>query len=466
MNNKMVNKCLTGCGKSAYFNILGEKKGNYCSSHKLEGMINVLDKTCENETCNGKRAIFGFPNEKPKYCNSHYLDGMVNLTTKRCKGTNEAKCYVTPIYNYPNETKGIYCIHHKLDDMVNVTGKRCEYSNCKVIAQFNIEGEKCGRFCSKHKLHGMIDIKHNRCEFEDCNMSPSYKFENDTHCRFCSKHKLEGMIDGKHRKCIEEGCNISPSYNYTDNELPIYCFQHKLHGMINLKNELCHETGCLLRPMFNYSGETKGIFCYSHKKDNMEDVVNRKCLSEWCNTQVRLSKYEGYCLFCYIHLFPDKPVTKNYKTKEKNVVDFVLKHFSNFTWITDKKIQDGCSRRRPDLLLDLGYQVIIIEIDENQHIDYDCSCENKRLMEISQDIGFRPLVIIRFNPDSYVNNNNQVIKSCWKANNHGIFIVTKDNNTEWNNRLEILKNQIEYWSNNATNKTIEVIHLFYDKFEI
>lgn len=462
----MVNKCDTGCGKSAYFNILGEKKGKFCSAHKLDGMRNVVDKTCENETCTGQRAIFGFPNEKPKYCNSHYFEGMVNLSAKRCNGVNGIKCYITPIYNLPTETKGLYCVTHKLDNMVNVTGKRCEHPNCKVIAQFNIEGEKNGKFCSKHKLQGMIDIKHSRCEFEECNLSPCYKFENDTHCRFCSKHKLDGMIDGKHRKCIEEGCDTSPSYNYEDGELPLYCFQHKLDEMIDIKHELCNDEGCNLRPMFNFLGETKGVFCNSHKLDNMEDVVNKQCLSEWCNTQVRLNKYQGYCLFCYIHLFPDKPVTRNYKTKERSVVDFVLNNFPNFSWVTDKKIQDGCSRRRPDLLLDLGYQAIIIEVDENQHINYDCSCENKRLMELSQDIGHRPIIFIRFNPDSYINKTNVIIKSCWRANQNGIFIITKDNNKEWNNRLDVLKNQIEYWSNNNTNKTIEIIHLFYDKFDI
>lgn len=81
-----------------------------------------------------------------------------------------------------------------------------------------------------------------------------------------------------------------------------------------------------------------------------------------------------------MHLFPDEKVSRNYKTKEKSVVDFVSNNFPDVTWICDKRIQDGCSQRRPDMLLDLGYQVIVIEIDENQHIDYDCSCENKRLM--------------------------------------------------------------------------------------
>ena len=58
-------------------------------------------------------------------------------------------------------------------------------------------------------------------------------------------------------------------------------------------------------------------------------------------------------------------------------------------WISDKII-NGCSKRRPDLVLDLLYQIVII--DENQHIDYDCSCENKRIMELSQDIAHRPII--------------------------------------------------------------------------
>ena len=188
------------------------------------------------------------------------------------------------------------------------------------------------------------------------------------------------------------------------------------------------------------------------------------CISGFCDT-MKNPKYENYCLRCFIHLFPDKPNIRNYKTKEKSVVDFVISNFSNFSWISDKKINDGCSRRRPDLLLDLGFQVIIVEIDENQHNNYDCSCENKRLMEISKDLGHRPIVFIRFNPDEYVNNNNEIIKSCWRVNNKGIIQIQKNKVEEWNIRLGSLKNQIEYWSKeeNQINKTIETIKLYFDE---
>jgi hypothetical protein len=181
--------------------------------------------------------------------------------------------------------------------------------------------------------------------------------------------------------------------------------------------------------------------------------------------QFQAKKYDGYCLYCYIHLFPDKPVSRNYKTKEYSVVEFVKSQYPEYNWIADKRIQDGCSKRRPDLMLDLGYHILVIEVDENQHTKYDCSCENKRLMEISQDVNHRPIIFIRFNPDGYVNIDNKNINSCWGVNKNGICIIKNTKQKEWNDRLNTLKRQIEYWikEENISDKTIEVIHLFYDE---
>jgi hypothetical protein len=192
------------------------------------------------------------------------------------------------------------------------------------------------------------------------------------------------------------------------------------------------------------------------------------CKTELCET-VANPRYEGYCLNCFIHVFPDKPNARNYKTKETAVKHFVLEKFplEKYTWVADKRVQDGCSRRRPDLLLDLGYQIIVVEVDENQHEDYDCSCENKRLMELSQDVHHRPLIFIRFNPDDYTTKTatkTTKVTSCWGINKQGICAVKKTKEKEWTTRLEALKIQIEYWckEENKTDKTIEIIQLFYD----
>ena len=203
------------------------------------------------------------------------------------------------------------------------------------------------------------------------------------------------------------------------------------------------------------------------RKENCKNCGGSNlCKNSWCETykNMRNPKYEGYCSFCFINMFPDNTISRNYKTKERAVTDYILKEYPDFTWICDKKVQDGCSNRRPDLMLDLGYQVIIIEVDENQHTAYDCSCENKRLMELSKDINHRNLVFIRFNPDAYKTRTNKTINSCWKINKKsGILIISSQNN--WDSRLNAVKETIQYWIDNKTNKTIEVVELFYDEFE-
>ena len=184
------------------------------------------------------------------------------------------------------------------------------------------------------------------------------------------------------------------------------------------------------------------------------------CKSSWCETQ-RNKKYEGYCLYCFINLFPDKPVIRNYKTKEKEVVDRIKEVFPDFTWIHDKRVQDGCSKRRPDLLLDLGSHIIIIEIDENKHSEYECTCENKRIMEISQDVYHRPIIFIRFNPDKYIDNNGKTISSCWRLNKNGIICIAKTKINEWNDRIKSLIEAIKYWIDNPSDKLVEQVELFY-----
>jgi hypothetical protein len=157
---------------------------------------------------------------------------------------------------------------------------------------------------------------------------------------------------------------------------------------------------------------------------------------------------------------PDKPNARNYKTKERAVVEFLQTTFPHLTLTADKKVEDGCSRRRPDVLIDFGDQVLCVEVDENMHITYDCSCENKRLMEISKDIGHRPLVFLRFNPDSYKNEKGVILRSPWGLDGRGLSVIKRA--TEWTRRLTVLQEHVQYWTDHRTEKTVEVVELFYD----
>jgi len=366
----------------------------------------------------------------------------------------ENGCNIRPIYNNEGETKALYCSTHKKEGMVNVISKTC--IECKKIPTFNVKDETKALYCSTHKKEGMVDVKHETCL--ECNIRPYYNKEGETKALYCSTHKKEGMVDVKNKTCIE--CKKIPAFNVEGETKALYCSTHKKEGMVDVKHGTCLD--CNIRPNYNNEGQKKALYCSTHKKEGMVDVKNKTCKSEWCLTHVR-EKYDGYCLFCYMNLFPDKPVSRNYKTKEYAVVEYIKTKFPNLKWIADKIISGGCSKRRPDLLLDLLYQIIIIEVDENQHTDYDSSCEGKRIMELSQDLGHRPIIFIRFNPDDYEKDGTN-ITSCWGQNKKGICVVKKSKKSEWTERLNALEEQINYWLNpeNTINQTLKTIQLFYD----
>ena len=203
-------------------------------------------------------------------------------------------------------------------------------------------------------------------------------------------------------------------------------------------------------------------FCeHGKRKSRCKECGGRAlCKSSWCETRSH-KKYDGYCLPCCVNLCPHIKVSRNYKTKETEVVSRIKEHFPDFSWVCDKQVQDGCSKRRPDMLLDMGSHIIIVEIDENKHNDYECSCENKRLMLLSQDLNHRPIIFIRFNPDSYTTLEGIKKTSCWKVNKLGVMTIIKKKTEEWDIRIETLIDQIQYWIDNSNKKTVEIVQLFY-----
>ena len=413
---------------------------------------------CKFENCK-TIPIYNLEGEKAIYCSLHKQEGMIDVKHKKCK---YEECKKRSRFNIEGK-KAIYCSTHKLKGMVNVTYKPCKYEGCKILPLFNIEGSSKAIFCSSHKLEGMVNVVSKKCEHEDCNTQPFFNIEGSKSARFCSAHKLEGMINVVSKKCEHEECNTQPCFNIEGSKSARFCSAHKLEGMVDIYNKICEHKGCKILSSFNIYGEIKTKFCSIHKLEGMVDIKNKTCKTHLCSTIVQ-KKYDGYCLYCFMNMFPNKPVSRNYKTKERATVEHVITKYPELNWKADKAVKDGCSKRRPDLLLDLGYQIIIIEVDENQHTDYDCSCENKRIMELSQDLGHRPIIFIRFNPDSYLDKNT-TITSCWSNNKKGICTITNNKTDEWNQRLNTLTSHIDYWIDpiNKTDKTIETIQLFYDK---
>jgi len=331
----------------------------------------------------------------------------------------------------------------------------CKDPDCKKQASFNNEGQK-PLYCGTHKLKGMISVNY-KCEHG----------RQKSQCRECG-----GSLFCKHRT-RKDRCRECGGWAYcehgTRKEACRECKGSGIceHGKHKHICKDCDGSGiCKHGKQKHKCYECGGCGICKHgiqKQKFYECGGSALCKNDWCSTRAN-KKYDKYCLHCYIHMFPDKPVARNYKTKETAVAEYIKTKYSQFEWITDKRVKDGCSRRRPDLLLDLGYQVLDIETDENKHTDYDCSCENKRLMELSQDVGHRPIVFIRFNPDDYMDGDNK-ITSCWGLTKQGICTVKKTKKKEWEERLNALSSQIDYWidEKNKTDKTVEIIQMFYDR---
>jgi hypothetical protein len=351
-------------------------------------------------------------------------------------------CKTQPTFNIIGE-KRMYCSKHKTKEMIDVVSKTC--LNCSKQPSYNIVGEN-PEYCAEHKTKEMIDSRHKTCL--NCSKRPTFNIIGEI-AQYCSEHKTDVMVDVNSKSCLN--CSKRPTFNLAGKKAQ-YCSEHKTDVMVDVNNKTCLH--CSTIPTFNLAGK-KAEYCGEHKTKEMINVKDKHCKTPLCLTLVK-NKYSGYCLFCYIHMFPDKTVSRNYKTKEQSVVDFIQFKFP-LPWLTDKSL-GACSRRRPDLMIDLMTHVLIIEVDENQHVDYDCSCQNKRLMELSQDVAHRPIIFIRFNPDGYTDKKR--IPSCWGIDGRGMCVVKKQN--DWVKRLSTLEFQVNYWMKNQPAKTIEIVQLFYD----
>ena len=444
------------CINNAVYNYKNMKR-MFCSIHKTEDMVEAGKPICNNEKCLTV-AIYGLSGGKPIRCKTHMENNMIDLFHKTCIFEG---CKSRPSYNLPGEKTPLYCSEHSSENMEDNAHSKCITKGCKKIPTFNYDGLQKRLYCVEHAIEGMVNITARFCISENCKNNPRYNYIDKTERLYCNEHFLEGMINISHKCCEFESCRIRPCFNICSETKGRFCGNHKLKGMIDVINDRCENEGCNISPIYNYRGEKKRRFCGSHYLPGMINISKTNCKTPMCETTAQ-KKYEGHCLRCFIHLHPDKPNARNYKTKERTVVDIVLAAFPSFTWVTDKKVSDGCSRRRPDLFLDMGSHVIIVEVDENQHTDYDCSCENKRLMEISQDVGHRPIIFIRFNPDDYTDQSGVKFKSCFAADKSAIFKVAKSKVGDWNMRTNALLQQIAYWSETPTTKTVEVVQLFYD----
>ncbi len=107
------------------------------------------------------------------------------------------------------------------------------------------------------------------------------------------------------------------------------------------------------------------------------------------------------------------------------MVTFLQEKFPNVDWRWNRTVDGGCSKKKPDLFLDMGSHIVIVEVDENNHVGYDPTCKEKRLGLIWEDVFLRKIVFIQFNTDGYKNEDGNNVPSPWGVNKLGCTVCLK-----------------------------------------
>ena len=148
---------------------------------------------------------------------------------------------------------------------------------------------------------------------------------------------------------------------------------------------------------------------------------------------------------------------RNFKTKEKFLTKELKNRFPDLDMEFDRQISGGNSMIRPDVSISLEDHVIIVECDEHQHRGKKYSKDHRRSTNLANDFD-RPVVLIRFNPDSYQDGDERV-RGCFTASNRGKLHLC---DAEWGRRMESLGDTIEHWLGKHPRKEITEVFMFYN----
>ena len=381
-------------------------------------------------------------------------------------------CNTQPTYGIAGQS-ATHCSKHKTDDMVDIHHPKCQHSDCKIRASFGLPDTKQVSHCVNHKTGEMVDLVHPRCQHTDCKHRPSFGLPGTKKPTHCAAHAEPSMVDVVHDRCQHPGCDTQPNYGFPTTKRPTHCVLHAAPNMVDVKNARCQHPHCSKLSSYGQPGCKRATHCAGHAEPNMINIVTPRCLTPLCGIFVTTKKYKGYCLRCFSYLFPDEPISRNHKVKEARVFDFLRSIFDHgdTSLVLNKRVTGGCSGRIPDVLIRCPSHVIVIEVDENQHVSYSCSCENKRLVQIWQDVNagipegeYLPIVFIRFNPDGYTADGIKV-PSCFGTHARlGTCVVRKKHEAAWQQRLETLRQTIKRHIDNVPCQNITEEHLYYDGF--
>ena len=337
--------------------------------------------------------------------------------------------------------------------------KYCKtYKNCKF---YRLKCKDCKNEYDLKKYREKNPIKSKLvCINEDCNGTDFYK--NHRQCKTCiNKKQKERYENNKEeilkRRAINRKENIiqnreyNNKYYYNNKEKRLE--EQKIYYENNKEKRIEYINGWV-------ENNKEKVKEYKNKYQKKYYSQLPKCIK--CKFNTANPKFDEHCYHCFCYYHPnDERIKRKYLFKQHYIQENIINEFQEYLTSYDVKIQYGCSKRRPDWLFDMGIYSIVLECDEKQHSRNTKLCEEKREMEIFQDLGNRPIIFIRFNPDSYRNIKNNLIKSCFKFQNNILKVDKKEFEIRKYKLIETLKYWINY--NKIPDKERTCVYLFYNK---
>lgn len=181
-------------------------------------------------------------------------------------------------------------------------------------------------------------------------------------------------------------------------------------------------------------------------------------------------RYSPLCKRCYLYNHPAEDTEKAYRCKEETFKADVCAFLETqrdkvffFDPVIDRKIEGGCSKRRPDVLVeclspDGKPYAIILECDENRHSGY--SCENLRTCQLFEDLGEMNVLFLRLNPDSYTDANGTYHPSAFSVDVTGRVVK---NEGDWRSRMKTFEQAIAHALRNMPPKWIHTEHFCFGR---
>lgn len=434
LNNKQCTKC--GEKSATFGKQRGRKYVEHCMNCREPDEVDCISKLCIDENCE-KRAIYGskLGYDNVRHCKKHATEDEFRCDVKPCgvDGCIRNREY-GETFGYKNAER---CIIHKLDSDVHCFERTCV--ECRDIAIYGPKlGKKFAERCEMHRNANDINCLIKSCVVSGCKIIPLYGPGKGT--RFierCKKHKLDTDVHCIYKGCIEPGCDKQPNYGIDPGFANMkWCVDHKPSNALATYYRKCEHQDCAIRPYFGPDiGFTYAVRCEIHKLNTDVNVSMKKCTS--CELLHSSINYE-VCQYC-------RPGADR-KTKEMNVVRHLQTIDDLSEFIHDKITADNhsvCGKYRPDIVYDCGTHFVIVEIDENQHSQYEKSCEETRMNNIMLGLGL-PTVFLRFNPDSYT-------------------IGTKKKLTPISKRLDYMCSRIRFHRERIPKDPLICEYMFYDQ---